>query len=879
MRDLRASAIILIACLAAGITSFGLAIPPGFLAPLWLPGAVILAAVLLVGYRALPAIGLGVFLLTLPYGFYVLEAGPWRSLGGSLGLAVAAVLQAAFARRLLQPAPGHSAALETGTELVRLIVLGAILASMAGSVFASAWLTIGGFGPPDLDFGSAFARNWAGNAVAAAAITPVLLILFERDRVSRRRKRNIALVFAILATISLTTFALTRLAALDQRREHFETEVTEDHIALQESLNAARRRLESLNGFFAASEDVSAEEFSVFVDIGFEQVASASSIHWLVVDEGPNVSRHALLAPVEGIRFESGRELMVAADRHLASDYFFDGLPDLVNASLETGRLSASPLNAPGRGAWIALAIPAFEGREIPPGMSERRQALRGVAVGTFRIDTILQPAFANEGSVYSYRIRGLDAAGRTIWQHGSALAGARLMTSRELPVGDQLWQIDYVATDRFLMDEQDWISWAVIVVGFCFIAVLNALAMLSTARTDLVQRLVDEKTDETRTLSNNLALILEHAADAIMSFDADGRGVLVNPAAGELFGYAPEELTGEVIHDIIHPVDMQGRPHTRADCEMIREAERHSPHAGFDRFRRKDGSDFFAEYATETMRDDAGRPTGAVTVVRDITERVEAEADRERFIERLTRANEELERFAFVASHDLQEPLRLISNFTGLLASRYGDRLDDTGQTYIQHTLDATVRMQTLITDLLAYGRLNSDADATRTEIELGKLVQDTFKTLGPSVQAVRDHIHIGELPVVRGHPARLAQLIQNLISNAVKFQPQGQTAEVWISAEDGDDVWTISVADNGIGIKREYRDQIFQPFKRLHSPDAYPGSGMGLAISRKIVESHGGVITISDNKPHGSIFRFTLPKTAPKPKPDTGTEPTKSE
>ena len=879
MRDLKTSAIILIAILVAGIASFLLAIPPGFLAPIWLPGAVTLTAVLLVGYRALPAIGLGICLLTLTYGFHVLEAGIWRAAGGSIGFAIAAMIQAAVARRLVRPKPDQSVALETGMELVRLIVLGAILASMVGSIFAAAWVTLGGFSAPGLDFWSGFARNWAGNAVAAAAITPVLLVLFETDRVSRRRKRNIALVFTILATISLTTFALTRLNGLELRQEHFEAEVAEDHIALQESLNAARRRLESLQGFFAASENVSPEEFSTFVDIAFEQLDSVSSVHWMVVDADENMSRHALLTPVEGVRSAPGRRLMITADRELATDYFFDDLPALIDATLTSGAFSASALNASGPAAWVGLAIPAFAGRQIPADMGGRRESLRSVAVGTFRVEAILGSALSSEAALYSYRIRGLDAQRRTLWEHGQLPDDFALTTRREFSVGGQLWQVDYIANESFLQGEQDWVSWAVIVVGFCFISVLNALAMLSTARTDLVQRLVDEKTAESRTLSNNLSLILEHAADAIISFDQDGRGVLINPAAGELFGYAPDELVGEVIHDLIHPVDMRGRPHTRDECAMVQEALRHSPNSGHDRFRRKDGSDFFAEYATETMRDDAGRLIGAVTVVRDITERIEAEADRERFIERLTRANEELERFAFVASHDLQEPLRLISNFTGLLANRYGDQLDDAGQTYIRHTLDATVRMQTLITDLLAYGRLNSDADATRTEVDMGRLVEETFKTLGPSVQAARERIHIGDLPVVRGHPARLGQLMQNLISNAVKFQPEGQDAEVWIDAEDTGDSWTLSVADNGIGIKRDYRDQIFQPFKRLHSPDAYPGSGMGLAICRKIVESHGGALTISDNEPHGSIFRFTLPKIAPKPMPAPGTEPPEAE
>ncbi|RKR03689.1 ATP-binding protein [Maricaulis maris] len=865
MRDLRANAIILIAYLIVGVGSFLLAIPPGFLAPVWLPGAVGLASVLIVGHRALPAIALGMFALTLPYGLYVLDAGLDRSLAGSFGLAAAAVAQAVIAKRLIHPGDRSDLSLESGAQLIRLIAFGAIFASMCGAALASAWLTIGGFAPPQLDFFTAFLRNWTGNAVACASLTPIILLLFASKRVSRTRKRNVALAFLLLCAIGIGLFSLARINAIERRDELFNAQVTEDHIALQERLNGARRRLESLEGFFAASENVTRDEFEIFIDIAFGQFDSVNSVHWLVVEDADSRSSHAILAPVDHLRFDTRRRIPVAPGRRLVTDFYFEGLTDLIDDLLASGTLSASSLRGDDHTAWLALAIPAFSGRSLPDDVAQRRENLQGIAIGTFRIDAILTGSFQRERQVYNYRVNGLAADGSTAWQYGSAPADSPLATSRELRLGGQIWRIDYVATDRFLAAQQDWVSWAVIVVGLCFVSVLNALALLSTARTDLVQRLVDEKTVETLALSRNLSLILEHAADAIMGLDADGRGVLVNPAAAKLLGYEPEELTGRNVHDLIHPVDMDGKPHARADCPLVLRGRESDQHSGVERFRRKDGSDFFAEYSSEVIRDTDGRSLGDVTIMRDITERLEAEADRDRFIERLTRANEELERFAFVASHDLQEPLRLISNFTGLLASRYNDNLDEAGRTYIRHTLDATVRMQALITDLLAYGRLNSDVDMMNRDVDLAQLVTSTLDTLGPSVQAARDNIKIGPLPVVRGNPARLGQLLQNLIGNAVKFQPVGQDAHITIDAEDIGDAWRLSITDNGIGIKPEYREQVFMPFKRLHSPDTYPGSGMGLAICRKIVESHGGVLTVSDNEPCGSVFRFTLPKTGP--------------
>ncbi len=879
MRDLKASAIILIAYLVAGTFSLVLAIPPGFLAPVWIPGAIGLAAVLLVGYRALPGIAAGMILLTLPYGLIVLDAGLVQAVAGSVGLAAAAVLQAAIAKRLLRPGAGTDLSLETGLQLARLIGLGAVFAPMCGAALAAAWLVFGGFAPAGLEFLPSFLRNWVGNAVAAAALTPIILLVFAENRVSTARKRNVVLAFLILSLIGLAIFTLSRLNAIEQRQASFEDLVSEDHVALQERLNGARRRLQSIEGFFAASEEVSDAEFATFINVAFGQFDSVTSVHWLVVDAEGAHSSHQILGPTADLVSQTRRPIMVAADRHLLTDVYFDDLPRLIDQVLASGSMGVSALHGEDDDAWLALALPAFSGHTRPATQAARSAELDGVALGTFRLRQLTRFTFTHAGETYNHQIRGLDADGQTIWQSGNIPTNGRVTASLDLPIGDQRWQIDYVATDRFLREQQDWVSWAVIIVGLSFITLLNALALLSTARTDLVQRLVDEKTSETIALSRNLSLILEHAADAIMGLDGDGRGVLINPAAAKLLGYEADELTGKVVHDLIHPVDMQGQARTLETCTIQARDDGTRQQSGVERFRRKDGSDFFAEYTSETIRQAGGQSLGSVIVLRDISERIEIEADRERFIERLTRANEELERFAFVASHDLQEPLRLIANFNSLLASRYDDALDETGRTYIRHTLAATSRMQTLITDLLAYGRLNTDADMMKSDVDLEDLVQTTLGTLGPAVQAARERISIGKLPVVRGNPARLGQLFQNLIGNAVKFQPEGQDAEVTISARDLGPAWEISVTDNGIGIKRDYRDQIFQPFKRLHSPDAYPGSGMGLAICRKIVESHGGVITISDNEPHGSIFRFTLPKTAPKPKLPAGTEPLEAE
>ncbi|MAC39910.1 MAG: hypothetical protein CMH93_10390, partial [Oceanicaulis sp.] len=333
-------------------------------------------------------------------------------------------------------------------------------------------------------------------------------------------------------------------------------------------------------------------------------------------------------------------------------------------------------------------------------------------------------------------------------------------------------------------------------------------------------------------------------------------------PAAARLLGYTPEELTGTLIHDVIHPVDSEGRPHNRADCPMVSSTREEPVRNSIEPFRRRDGSSFTAELSSEPMLDEQGRLLGVVTVFRDITDRQQAQAERERFITELSRANEELERFAFAASHDLQEPLRLISNFNALLARRYDSALDDAGRSYIQHSIKAAERMQALIADLLAYGRLNYDSEPREVDVALGEIAEDAIRNLQTAIDKANARIEISDLPSIRGSRAQLTQLMQNLIGNAIKYHRSGSPVHVSVDAHEEDNAWRISVADNGIGIAPQYREQIFHPFKRLHAKDEYSGTGMGLAICRKIIESHGGVLWVEESPSGGSLFLFTLPK-----------------
>ncbi|PRC42253.1 histidine kinase, partial [Mycobacterium sp. ITM-2017-0098] len=236
---------------------------------------------------------------------------------------------------------------------------------------------------------------------------------------------------------------------------------------------------------------------------------------------------------------------------------------------------------------------------------------------------------------------------------------------------------------------------------------------------------------------------------------------------------------------------------------------------------------------------------------------------------EELRRSNAELEQFAYVASHDLQEPLRKVASFCQLLEKRYGDQLDDRGLEYIGFAVDGAKRMQILINDLLTFsrvGRLNS----TEADIDLDAALDAALSNLATAVEesgAVIERPADG-LPTVKGDPTLMSMLWQNLIGNAVKFRREGLAPHIVIACErgvDGDDqMWSFALSDNGIGIAPEFADKVFVIFQRLHGRDAYTGTGIGLALVKKIVEHHGGTIRIDTSYRDGTQFRFTLPVNA---------------
>ena len=244
---------------------------------------------------------------------------------------------------------------------------------------------------------------------------------------------------------------------------------------------------------------------------------------------------------------------------------------------------------------------------------------------------------------------------------------------------------------------------------------------------------------------------------------------------------------------------------------------------------------------------------------VRRAIEEKELRDENRRAQEELARSNRDLEQFAYVASHDLQEPLRMVATYTQLLAERYQGKLDENADKYIHYAVDGALRMQTLVKDLLAFSRVGRKQEPAH-ETDCNLVMQSVIANLKSTIQESGAQITYGTLPVLVAAQSELAQLFQNLVGNAIKFR-SAKTPEILITACQKKKEWWFAVEDNGIGIAPEYVEDIFVIFKRLHTREEYPGSGIGLAICKKIVEHNHGRIWVESQPGHGSKFQFSWP------------------
>ena len=368
---------------------------------------------------------------------------------------------------------------------------------------------------------------------------------------------------------------------------------------------------------------------------------------------------------------------------------------------------------------------------------------------------------------------------------------------------------------------------------------------------------IMNKRAEETvRRSEEYFRLVTENSLDIITILEKDGIIRYESPSVERVLGFQRDKLVGRNVFEFVHPDDKE-----RAMNVFSRAIENPGVSLSLEvRFLHKDGSWRVLEVIGKNLLDNPA-VAGIVVNSRDITGRKLVEEDLVQLADELKRSNTDLQQFAYAASHDLQEPLRVIAGFVKLLGKRYKDRLDSKAEEFIAHTVDGVKRMEILIKDLLAYSQIGTKGRAFRPT-DCTAAVDNAVANLQAVIEENDAEVIYDRLPTIMADSTQLSRLFQNLISNAIKFR-RGKKPKVHIDVESKEDEWIFSVRDNGIGIEPKDVERIFVIFQRLHTREQYSGTGIGLAVCKRIVERHGGRLWVESQPGKGSTFYFSIPNT----------------
>jgi PAS domain S-box-containing protein len=529
----------------------------------------------------------------------------------------------------------------------------------------------------------------------------------------------------------------------------------------------------------------------------------------------------------------------------LAADYFFMGPV----RSLLVGAAD-----------WVALALFGMVGAGIAWLGDTQQRAVRQAHAERLRFETTL----ASIGDA----VIATDAGGRILFANPVARALLRCPSD---PVGQDLAKVFRIVNEYSRAPVESPVTRVLRegrVVGLANHTVLlagdgtevpidDSAAPLrdetgTVGGTVLVFRDVGERRRAERA-HRLLASIVESTDDAILSKDLEGTITSWNAAAERMFGYTAEEVLGQPVSVLAVP----GKNEMPAILARIRNGERIEHYETVRR--KKSGDPIEVSLTLSPLRDAAGRIVGASKIIRDVTARRRAEQELREANEALLRTNEDLERFGFLASHDLQEPLRMITAYAQLLARSLQLSPEDERREFLRQIVEGAQRMRVLIGDLLTYTRVRLEPDEPTGTVDLNSVMDVVRENLRTSIEESGAEIVGDPLPRLRGHQAHFLSLFQNLVENAIKYRSH-TAPRIRVSAAQSDGEVRFAVVDNGMGIAPEHREKIFQAFKRLHG-SAIPGTGVGLAICRRIVERYGGRIWAEAGEGEGTTFRFVLP------------------
>ncbi|MBM3498312.1 MAG: PAS domain S-box protein [Armatimonadetes bacterium] len=752
-----------------------------------------------------------------------------------------------------------------------------------------------------------------------------------RDPAIRHATLRVAALPALALGLLLTAAGFVGVQRLERRytRSAFGTAAARPAGALQTQFGLHLADLQSIRRLYLASQFVERGEFADFVTPILERRPELKLLAWAprVTGKGRTALEAATVEEVPpGLRIRQedagGRRItapprdeyfpawyvepMPEAEVVLGLDLALDGLAiGALRRAWETGDAQAvvsSALVPTDEETILTLVLPVYGNVETASAAGFEQSAgqpVLGCLLSVLSLEPLVSAAI-EESDVRGVRVgvhdhpnpRGrppLVAAGPDAGARPGSLRPAlrELRQSFPLDVAGEQWSVECVPTGAYTGAAGTWRAWWVLALGLLLSVLVAAYVSAVTGRAAWAERLVEERTadlsqanEALRESEERFRQLVERMGEGLTVIDADNGFTYVNPTFRRMLGYSEAEMLGR------GPAEFMDEPNRAILAEQLtrRRTDEGAPYEVA--WLRRSGRLVHTIISPRARRDASGRYVGSFAVITDITSRKLAEEQLERMSAELRRSNRELEQFAYVASHDLQEPLRKITAFGDRLAARAEAALDEHARDYLNRMQSAARRMQRLIDDLLLYSRVTTKGEAF-VPVDLGEVTRGVLSDLEVRVQEVGAHVEVGPLPTIEADPSQMRQLLQNLIGNALKFRRPDQPPRVRVSAQvvaeaiDEPDapgppreLCRLTVEDNGIGFDPQHAERIFGVFQRLHTRDEYPGTGIGLAVCRRVVERHGGVLTAEGSPGRGATFTALLPVTHPREEPDDGEE-----
>lgn len=696
----------------------------------------------------------------------------------------------------------------------------------------------------------------------------------------------IPILIAVIGTItSITAFLITSNIQQNKIKSELIINSKIKTQALREEISSTLKVLDSFKAFYNASNHVNRQEFSAYASSIINNKA-IQALEWIPFLTEIDKKDYEARAKSDGLsnffiheKNEQGNNIPANKRENYFPIFYVE--PSLNNKKILGFDLAsnsehlAALLNAKKTGNKVATSsIKLIDGTQLKTTASlyyavyktpnsynsgvENTASIKGFIRLVLKIEDIINSAIKPDLSKLSLLIEDITIPESPRVIFSPPTRKDTFLRYETIDFAGTTWKVTTLTPPIKLL--QQWAAWLALIGGLTLTALIVFGLVTLIRRRELVEILVNKRTAELADSEEQHRAVVDNAVDGLLTIDEHGAIEQFNHAAEKIFGYCANEVIGLNIK-VLMP-----QPYRREHDGYLRNYHETGEKKiiGIGRTvkgQHKNGRTFPIDLSVSEIT--FANSKKFCGIVRDITERKQAEEEREQLIDRLMSSNEELERFAFVCSHDLQEPLRMISSFSEKLQMHIADKLEDDekGKKYFRFVMDGAIRSQALITDILTYSSINS-ATQKLQDIHAEKIVNIISDNLIESLGNDKVSITYQPLPTIRGNKTQLFQLFQNLINNGIKYQTADAIPKVHISVEDMEQHWRFIIKDNGIGMEERHLKKIFDVFQRLHRKSQYAGTGVGLSICKKVVERHGGTIWVESTKGVGSTFYFTLLK-----------------